>query len=363
MTHPLTTRQLNRATLERQLLLHRSPLDTSAAVSHLLGLQAQNPDPPYYALAARLEGFDPYGLSRLLEERKAVRIPAMRSTIHLLTAEDTPLLRAFSQPALESELRNFRRRLEGVDIDRAVRITRDMFEEGPRGLHEVSAVLCEEWPDAEPLALKIAVRVRLALVQVPPRGLWGQGGRGTLTTVESWLGEPLDPEPDVAGIVLRYLAAFGPASVRDIQTWAGVTRLREVIDGLRPRLRVFRSPQGAELFDLPDAPRPDPDTPAPPRFLPEFDNVLLSHADRTRVVPEQYWGRTWQGSSAFRTFLVDGFLAGTWRLEKSAPRLVVEPFARLTRAERDAVAAEAADVLELAAPGAGGEVEFAAVSS
>ncbi|NGN63540.1 winged helix DNA-binding domain-containing protein [Streptomyces sp. A7024] len=349
----LSTRALNRATLARQLLLRRARRPALDATEHLLGLQAQNPKPPYHALAARLADFDPDELSGLLERREVVRLPAMRSTIHLMSVEDALVLRPFSQPALDRELKMFRKGLDGVDLDRVVALAAERCTGAGMPLKVLGEELAQEWPDADRLALKIAARVLLPLVQTTPRGLWGQGGQVALATLRSWVGRDMAAvaEPDVDALVRRYLAAFGPASVKDMQTWAGVTRLRPAFERLRGELRTFRDPSGVELFDLPDAPRPGPDVPAPPRFLPEYDNVLLSHADRTRVVPPEFRGRTWQGNSAYCVFLVDGFLRGIWRVEEGT--MVVEPFTPLSRAERDAVEAEAARVLEPAAPGGG----------
>jgi hypothetical protein len=299
----LGTRALNRATLDRQLLLRRSGLSAKAAVGHLLGLQAQNVKPPYYALAARLEGFTPEELSELMADREVVRIVTMRSTIHTHTAEDCLTLRPLVQPARDRELANFRKGLEGVDLDRLAVLAREFVEAGPRTMKQLREALLAEWPDADPQALAIAARCRLPLVQVTPRGLWGRSGQVALTTAEHWLGRPSAPTPAPDATVLRYLAAFGPASAKDMQTWAGLTRLRDAFERLRPQLRIFRDENGVELFDLPEASRPAEDTPAPPRFLPEFDNLLLSHADRTRVVPKEYWGRSWQGNQAYCTLL------------------------------------------------------------
>ncbi|MFD7876115.1 winged helix DNA-binding domain-containing protein, partial [Streptomyces sp. NPDC059766] len=306
----LGVRALNRATLDRQLLLRRSPLSAGAAIEHLLGLQAQNVKPPYYALAARLDGFTPQELSGAMAAREVVRIVTMRSTIHTHTAADCLTLRPFVQPARDRELTNFRKGLTGVDLDRLSVLARELVEDAPRTMKELREALLAQWPDADPQALAVAARCRLPLVQVTPRGLWGHSGQVALTTAERWLGRPAEPAPAAGTVVLRYLAAFGPASVRDMQTWAGLTRLREVFERLGPRLVTFRDESGAELFDLPDAPRPDPDTPAPPRFLPEFDNLLLSHADRTRVVPPELRGRSWRGNQAYSTLLVDGGGAG-----------------------------------------------------
>lgn len=336
----LGPRALNRATLARQLLLTPSPMSAKDALAHLLGLQAQNVKPPYYALAARLDGFVPEELSRLMADREAVRIVTMRSTIHTHTAADCRTLRPLVQPAMDRELANFRKGLVGVDLGRLAALARDLVETEPRTMKQLREALLVEWPHADPQSLSVAARCLLPLVQVTPRGLWGRSGQVTLTTAEHWLGRATAPDPAslLEPTVLRYLAAFGPASVKDMQTWAGLTRLRDAFERLRPRLLTFRDERGTELFDLPDAPRPDPDTPAPPRFLPEFDNLLLSHADRTRVVPADLKGRTWTGNQAHRALLVDGFLAGLWRLEDRT--LTVGPFGEFAKDQWAAVAEE-----------------------
>ncbi|MEU1201684.1 winged helix DNA-binding domain-containing protein [Streptomyces sp. NPDC005813] len=358
----LGTRALNRATLDRQLLLRRSPLSAKAAVEHLLGLQAQNVKPPYYALAARLDGFAPQALSRLMADREVVRIVTLRSTIHTHTADDALTLRPLVQAARDRELVTFRKGLTGVDLDRLAAVARELVEAEPRTMKQLREALLTDWPDADPFALSIAARCRLPLVQVTPRGLWGQSGQVALTTAERWLGRAAEPAPAPDETVLRYLRAFGPASVKDMQTWAGLTRLREVFERLRPRLLVFRDEHGVELFDLPDAPRPDADTPAPPRFLPEFDNLLLSHADRSRVVPADLKGRSWQGNQAYCTLLVDGFLAGVWKLTEDA--LVIEPFGTLTSAQRAEVTEEGQrmlGVLHEGEPGKTYDIRFGTV--
>ncbi|KAF3468228.1 winged helix DNA-binding domain-containing protein [Streptomyces sp. Tu 3180] len=355
----LGVRALNRATLARQLLLRRSPMSAEAAVAHLVGLQAQNVKPPYHALAARLDGFTPEELSRPMADRAVVRIVTLRSTLHTHTADDCLTLRPWVQPARDRELTGFRKGLAGVDPDRLAALVRELVEDEPRTMGQLREALLKEWPDADPQALSVAARCRLPLVQITPRGLWGRSGQVMLTTAEHWLGRPAGPAPEPDGIVLRYLAAFGPASVKDMQVWAGLTRLREAFERLRPRLVTFRDAGGVELFDLPDAPRPDPDTPAPPRFLPEFDNLLLSHADRTRVVPPEFRGRSWQGNTAHRALLVDGFLAGLWRLEEGA--LVVEPFRGLGTARREEVAAEGERTLRVLHPDTAYDVRFGTV--
>ncbi|MFI9742505.1 winged helix DNA-binding domain-containing protein [Streptomyces sp. NPDC052494] len=355
--HPvLTPRALNRATLDRQLLLRRAPLGVEDAVAHLLGLQAQNTKPPYYALAARLDGFRPEQLSALMESRAVARIVTMRSTVHTHTARDAVALRGLVQSgAIDRELAIFvgRKGLDGVDLDRLARLSRSLVEDSPRTPKQLRDELLKEWPHADPPSLSLAARCLLPLVQVTPRGLWGRGGQVALTTTDVWFGDAVPAEAaDADETVLRYLAAFGPASVKDMQTWCGLTHLREAFERLRPRLLVFQNARGTELFDLPDAPRPDEDTPAPPRFLPEFDNLLLSHADRTRVVTPELRSRTWQGNRAFSVFLLDGMLAGTWRLDEAKDRttLTIEPFAPVTRAQRAELAAEAELTLRIMTP-------------
>ncbi|MEV8292137.1 MULTISPECIES: winged helix DNA-binding domain-containing protein [Streptomyces] len=355
----LGLRALNRATLARQLLLRRASLSAEAAVAHLVGLQAQNVKPPYYALAARLDGFTPDDLSAPMADRRVARLVTLRSTLHTHTADDCLTLRPLVQAARDRELGAFRKGLVGVDLDRLAVLARELVEAEPRTMGQLREALLAEWPDADPQALSVAARCRLPLVQVTPRGLWGRSGQVTLTTAEHWLGRPAMPAPAPDDTVLRYLAAFGPASVKDMQTWAGLTRLRDAFERLRPRLVTFRAPDGTELFDLPDAPRPDPETPAPPRFLPEFDNLLLSHADRTRLVPPAYKGRTWAKNTAYRVLLVDGFVAGLWRLDDDA--LVVEPFGPLTGARRDEVVAEGERMLAALHPGSAYAVRFGTV--
>ncbi|MFD8686209.1 winged helix DNA-binding domain-containing protein [Streptomyces sp. NPDC059651] len=363
----LSPRALGRATLERQLLLRRTPMSAEDAVRHLVGLQAQNTKPPYFQLLARLAGFAPGRLAALMESRRVVRIVTLRSTIHTHTADDALTLRPLVQEARDRELRNFRKGLVGVDPDRLRDLSRAYVEEAPRTPKEIRERLLTEWPDADPQALSTAARCLLPLVQTTPRGVWGKSGQVTLTTAEHWLGRPSEPVPAPDATVLRYLAAFGPASVKDMQSWAGLTRMREVFERLRPQLVTFRDENGVELFDLPDAPRPAEDTPAPPRFLPEFDNVLLGHADRTRVIPPPLKGRNGVGNQAYGSVLVDGFLAAIWRLEDGGagapPAVTVQELRPFTAAERDEVTDEAVSLLsvmtEATADGSGADVRFA----
>ncbi|MFE9907040.1 winged helix DNA-binding domain-containing protein [Streptomyces clavifer] len=357
----LTTRALNRATLERQLLLRRAAVPVRDVVTRLVGLQAQNTRPPYFQLFSRIDGFDPTSLSALMESREVVRIVTLRSTIHTHTADDALALRPLVQPARERELRMFRSGLTGVDLDRLASLGKELVEERPRTMKELRDELTVHWPDADPRALSVAARCLLPLVQVTPRGLWGRSGQVALTTAEHWLGRPSQAAPAPDGTVLRYLGAFGPASVKDMQMWAGLTRLREVFERLRPHLVTFRDECGVELFDLPDAPRPGPDVPAPARFLPEFDNVLLGHADRTRVIPAAYKGRNGVGNQSYGTVLVDGFLAALWRLDETADdaTVTVQPLGTLGGAQREEITQEAVEMLTAMSAAPAHDVRFA----
>jgi hypothetical protein len=341
----LGRRALNRALLERQLLLRRVRRPAAEVVEHLVGLQAQEPRDPYVALWTRLEDFDPTELGDLVAGRQAVRSPLMRTTIHLVTARDCLAMAPLLRPVLERGFWTgspFGRKVKGVDVEAVLAAGRALLDEAPRTTAQLRALLGEQWPAFDDTSLAYAVRHLVPVVQVPPRGVWGQKGLATWATTEHWLGRPLDPAPAIDQVVLRYLAAFGPAGVMDVQTWSGLTRLREVIDRLRPRLRSFRNEAGKELFDLPDAPRPDPDTPAPVRFLPQYDNVALSHADRARISGDA--AGTWPTDDLhWSPLLVDGFVAGAWRLARDGgtATLTVRPLAPLSRQDQAALAGEA----------------------
>ncbi|MCX5127616.1 winged helix DNA-binding domain-containing protein [Streptomyces sp. NBC_00347] len=378
----LDTRALNRATLARQLLLTRAEMSAQDATEHLLGLQAQNVKPPYFQLHARLAGFGPAELAGLMESRQVVRMVTMRSTIHTHTVHDALTLRPLVQPARDREINYFRKGLVGVDLDRLAERAREFVEAEPRTMAEIREELLKEWPGADPQSLSVAARCRLPLVQVTPRGVWGKSGQVRLTTLSEWVGgggkaagraEGGGLGGEASGIddaVLRYLGAFGPASVKDMQTWAGLTRLREAFERLRPVLEVFQDENGVELFDLPDGPRPDAEQPAPPRFLPEFDNLLLSHADRSRVIPPELKGSSWTGNQAHCTLLLDGFLAGLWKLDgekgggkeggKGGGTLTVELFSGVSKAGKAEIVAEG-EVLLAEMGGGAGEVRFGSI--
>jgi len=347
MTDVLSQRGLNRATLARQHLLERASARAVDAIGHLGGMQSQAPLAPYVGLWTRLQDFVPDELSALTEQHQVVRLHLMRNTVHLVSARDCLDWCALFQPLRAAQFSaHFRHGTEGVDRDALLRQAKRLLEEQPRTRSELGKLLAELWPDADPTALAYAATHHIALCQVPPRGIWASNGPVTWAPVESWLGAPLRSVP-VDALVLRYLGAFGPARIADIQVWSGLTRLREVAERLP--LRTFRGQAGQTLYDLPDAPRPAEDTPAPPRFLPEYDNLLLSHCDRTRVIPGNRPVPLPPGNGATAgTFLIDGLWQGTWQIQDHS--LHIQPFTKLRPADRDALLTEAAQLRTFVAP-------------
>jgi hypothetical protein len=271
----LDRRDLNRATLARQLLLQRARLPTVEAVEHLVGLQSQAPLAHYVGLWTRLELFDPVAAGAALERGDLVRTHAMRATVHVFSRRDAVGLRALMQPMLTARFRSspFAKQLSGVDLDAVCRAARSLAGETPLSRVELARRLGEQFPDVAADSLAYAATSQEPMVQVPPRGVWGKRGPARWQTFRGWLGVDADAPATVDGVVLRYLAAFGPASVSDLRTWSGLPAMREVVNRLTPQLRVFLDENGRELYDLPEAPRPDGDTPAPVRFLPEYDNL------------------------------------------------------------------------------------------
>ncbi|MFD5829113.1 winged helix DNA-binding domain-containing protein [Lentzea sp. NPDC060358] len=333
----LSQDQLNRALIERQLLRERAGLSALAAIEHLVGVQAQEPKSPYIGLWTRLEAFRPQELEDLLTGREAVRMLLMRGTIHLVGARDALGLRPHTQLKLDRELRSgpFASRLRDLDLDEVAEAGRKILDEVPQGTADAGRQLRERWPDREHTVLGNALRNKLALVQLPPRGLWDRSGRAVCTTVENWLGRP-QRAITAEEIVLRYLGAFGPATVMDAQQWSGLTKLAGTFHALRPRLVTFRNEAGKELFDLPDAPRPDAGTELPVRLLPEFDNVLLAHTNRRRVIADDRLGVVVGGKP---TVLVDGYVVATWAVTKDRT-ITVDYLDTLPGSRQKAVAEE-----------------------
>jgi hypothetical protein len=357
----LTDRALNRALLKRQLLLRRRRIGVADAIEHLVALQAQVPRDPYVALWSRVDRFRPEELSDLIADRRAVRMGLLRATLHLVTDRDALRLRPVIDPAIRRAYRTgspFPRRLEGLDESEVVAFAAKLFEERPRTRSELGPLLAERWPERDASALAYAASYLLPLVQVAPRGLWRRSGPSAFTTVGSWLGTTPDGDGEPDEVIMRYLAAFGPSTVADAQAWSGLSGLRPALERLRPRLRTFRDERGRELLDVPKAPLPDPDVPAAPRFLPEYDNAFLAHADRARIVSESHRKRMFV--VGWGQLLVDGFIAARWRADPNREgALVVQPYRRLSGLERSEIADEAVRLLAfLDGVEAGDDVRF-----
>ncbi|MCR8645007.1 winged helix DNA-binding domain-containing protein [Paenibacillus sp. N1-5-1-14] len=349
----LSVRTLNRTLLARQCLLERSEMPVMDAVEHLVGLQSQMPTSPYYGLWTRLKGFRNEDLSMLIQNRQIVRLAMMRSTLHLVTAKDSLALRPVLQSMMDRELKGtFSKRLEGIDLEELSAIGRQYVEVEPRTLNDVGLFLSEKWTDRDPKALASVIRNKVPLVQVPPRGLWGSSGQAMHTSAELWLGDDLARQDDSKEMILRYLRAFGPATVADIQAWSGLNKLRDVVKELKPQLRMFFDEQGRELWDVQDAPIMDSDLPAPLRFIGDFDNILLSYVDRSRIIADAYKPIVFTKNGIVRpTVLLDGFVKGVWNIEreKDSAKLVIEPFEPFSKEDQELLTQEGLQLLQFAA--------------
>jgi hypothetical protein len=365
----LSLRSLNRATLERQFLLERTDASAAHVIRHLVGLQAQEPRDPYIGLWSRRVGFRVEDLEELLTERAVVRLVVQRGTVHAIVSADCFLLARLARPILTQQLHTHRDHgplVRDVDLDAAMAVAAEILAPEPLSTRRLREALSERFPMHDAAALAFACRNLLALVQVPPRGLWSRSGQVVGTTAEAWLGRPDDGVGSVDDVMLRYLAAFGPATVRDAATWSKYTGLREVFDRLKPRLDRFVDEDGTEYVDLPDAPRPDPDVPAPVRFLPQYDNLLLAHANRRRFITRDLSG-IWMGQTGFvGSLLVDGTLRGMWRFDHphrhvvagESSTLTITTSPKLTRAEATDVLVEAEAFVSFVAPAGGIEIRL-----
>jgi hypothetical protein len=336
----LSTRALNRALLARQLLLERSTLSLTTALERVGGIQAQYAPSAYVGLWSRLRSFTRDSLTGALERRRAVQATLMRVTIHLVSARDFPLL----AEGIRKERRAWWLRvqgwqMEGVDMQAVASVLRRHLGGRPRRHAEIIEILEAE---GFPRIAWSGAGLWVDLVRVPPSGTWERRRADLYGLAEDWLGPSSVTEAEgMEHVVRRYLGGFGPASLGDVAGWAGlpVTTLRPVVERLR--LRRFRDEQGRELLDLPRAPLPDPETPAPVRFLPTWDATLLVHARRTQILPERYRGLVFDTKTphSVPTFLVDGSVAGTWRYEKG--RVRIDPFDPLPRSIRRELEEEA----------------------
>jgi Winged helix DNA-binding domain len=346
----LDTRSLGRATLARQLLLDRADMPPLDAVAHLCGLQAQEPQEPFVGLWSRLRAFEPAALSDLLTGRRVVRTHLMRRTVHLVASDDALAWRGRHDTMLRQRvLGTYRREFDGVDLDELAAAGRAvMADDEPRSMSELTRVLAERWPTCAPRALgEMLIAALIPMAQLPPRGLWRTRAGVRNVLLSSWLGREIDPptadgaDPVGQALTRRYLAAFGPAASPDLRAWCGLAGLPAAVSAIREELISFRDERGRELLDLPNAPRPDPDTPAPVRFLPAFDNAILGYQDRTRIIDDAHRGLSVAGA---RFVLVDGRVAATWTIEADTVTAVITPLRTLSRAERTAVAEQGQDL-------------------
>ncbi len=337
----LSLRALNRTYLARQFLLERTALTSVKVVEHIVGLQAQLPNPPYVGLWTRLKTFARDDLTTLIAQKKIVRSTMMRGTLHLVSAGDFLAHRATLQPMLSRGMEQILKdRKQTFDSTAVLKRGRELLATGPKTFVEIRDALVREHPEADERAMGFVVRMELPLVQTPASVSWGATGNPDQLLAEDWLGQKLAPARDVKALVKRYLAAFGPAGFSDFQTWSGFPAMKEVFESMRSELRVLTDERGRELFDVADGEIVDEGAKAPVRFLPEYDNVLLSHANRTRIVPEESRGAVYlPGLRVAATVLVDGFVRGAWKIERSgkSTTIVVTPCVALTAAQKEEI--------------------------
>jgi len=352
----ISARALNRATLARQMLLARERMKPVSAIERLAGMQAQWPRPPFVGLWTRLEGFTREDLLKAIERRDVVRGTFMRGTIHLVSTKDYLAFRQTLQPALSEGLSVVRDRIKDVDVPAIVKQGRAFFMRGPETFSALRDHLKSRTKTLDERALAYIVRMHLPLLQTPKEGSpWAWAASSDFAVAESWLGKPVDgvERPDV--LATRYLSAFGPATAGDFKAWSGLRAAKEIFEALRPTLTVLRDDRKRELFDVPKAPRPGEDAAAPVRFLPEFDNLLLSYTDKARFVAEPYQSRlTSRNLLLPATFTVDGLVACTWTSEtkRQTATLTLTPFAAIAKPAREALEEEGERLARFLDPGA-----------
>jgi hypothetical protein len=365
VTEVLTTRRLNRALLARQALLARTDDTATAMVERLAGVQAQEAAPPFVGLWSRIEGFRRDDLLAALHGARVVRATAMRGTIHLLGAADYARHRMTLQPVLRTALRmpDMRAVAEDADLDAVLALARGLLTEEPRPIAALQAPLHDAFPQLDGHAAAQVARMLLPLVQVPTPGHPdGYAPNAAFAPAEHLVDEPLTPDGPRDELVRRYLAAFGPATAADATKWCGLTGMRETLAGLEDVVR-FADEAGRTLYDLRDAPRPAEDVAAPVRFLPRFDNALLSHVHHERILDPVHRPHVFTVNGIiFGTVLVDGFVVATWSATAGADgaRIRAVPFRRPSQRTAASIRAEGRRLLRFLAPDRGPrEVEIA----
>jgi hypothetical protein len=361
----LSNRALNRAFLARQMLLEREKITALAAIERLVGMQAQVPRPPFVGLWTRLHDFERTHLSDALHARTAVRVTSLRGTLHVMTTADYIAMRGTLQPMLSKGAASILRdRSPSLGIDVLAAEARKFFGKKGATFDALRDHLKAKFPNENERAMAYTIRTHVPLVQVPTDAPWGFPAAADFALADSWLSKKVSIEATPAeALVLRYLAAFGPATAADAQAWSGMSGLRETFEALRPKLVTFRDARKRELFDLPNAPRPGEDTDAPVRFVPDFDNLVLAHDDRSRIMADEHRSKvTLKNLQVRATFLVDGMVAGTWRSERKRKSavLLIEPFGTIAKKVRSALEAEGERLLAfLEADAAEREVRWA----
>ncbi|MFC6014298.1 winged helix DNA-binding domain-containing protein [Nocardia lasii] len=361
----LSNRTLNRTLLARQHLLARSTLTTAEMCDHLVGLQAQDVPPPFVGLWSRIADFDPATVSVGLEDRSLVRITVMRGTIHLVTPPDALRIAPLIQPELEKV--PFRKgfnfgAMVGLDPERVRADGEAVFGDEPVSAADLRAAARRLYPDRDPGAVVQAWLYQLPVLQTPPRGRWRDNSRPVWSRVQPWLGAPLDPTYPVAELILRYLRAFGPASTTDMQAWSRLPAMKNAVTALGDRVRAYTDEQGRTLYDAADLELADPDRPAPVRLLGWYDNALLSHRDRSRVLADSAVPPLRVFASNVSSILVDGFVAGVYKVfvDSDTARLRISPSRPWSKTEAAQVESEASALLSFLEPDSAPRIEVLA---
>ena len=363
---PITDRALNRATLARQGLLARESVSAFDMVERLIGLQGQIHNAPYVGLWSRLENFRIADLEALLLNRKVVRSTLMRVTLHVVTADDFLAIRPLIDPiAWRGFKTNHLKPLKGADVEEILAASRRLLDAEDLAPAALGERLRERWPEVGAVELSMPARFLEPVVHVPPAGLFGATKAPALATASRWLGCGPEKPIEIGALVLRYLKAFGPASGNDFNTWSGLTGGAGAMERLRPQLVSFAGADGRELFDLPDAPRPSEDTPASARLLPDYDNVMLGYADRSRVLSAESQKGLWRANGFRPAFTVDGFIRGSWKfvIGKEAAKLDFTCFEPLRRKDEADLTREAKALIKAVAPGRKAEITFSTVAA